>query len=62
MKLSITRRKETKAGRTAKSRDRDRSTASEAESSEEAAPRRRRRDEPENHTQLVSGKKGHVTY
>ena len=61
MKLGTDKRKDVK--KSAKPRGRDRSTMGEAESSD-APPRKRttRKDEPENHTRLAGGKKGHVTY
>ena len=60
MKSSTDKRKETRG---AKPRRSERSTISERESSD--APSRKRytrKDEPENHTRLTAGKKGHVTY
>ena len=59
MKLSTDKRKATKSERPR----RERSTMSERESSD--APSRKRltrKNEPENHTRLMGGKKGHVTY
>jgi len=60
MKLSTDKRKATKSERP---RGRERATMGERESSD--APSRKRttkKDEPENHTRLMGGKKGHVTY
>ena len=64
MKRSTETRKPKTSRNEAKSRARQsRATMSEAESSD-LAPRKRytRKDEPENHTRLQTGKKGHVTY
>jgi hypothetical protein len=61
MKFRTDERKKTK--KSARPRGRDRATMSEKESSD--APSRKRtarKDEPENHTRLQGGKKGHVTY
>jgi hypothetical protein len=61
MKFTSEKRKEPKKG--AMLRGRERSTMSERESSD--APSRKRttrKDEPEDHTRLRGGKKGHVTY
>ena len=62
MRFSRTRTTKT-AEAHAKGRERGRSTANETEASD-APPRKRatKKDEPENHTRLANGKKGHVTY
>ena len=60
MKIGKNERKDEKARRP---RGRARATMSEAESSDAPARKvRTRKDEPENHTRLEGGKKGHVTY
>jgi hypothetical protein len=49
--------------KSAEPRSRDRSTISERESSDTRSRKRNtKKDEPENHTRLAEGKKGHVTY
>jgi hypothetical protein len=61
MKLSTDKRKETR--KSERARGRERSTMSERESSDALSRKRAtKKDEPENHTRLMGGKKGHVTY
>ena len=55
------KRKETK--KSERPRGRERSTMSERESSDAPSRKRNsRKDEPEDHTRLQGGRKGHVTY
>jgi hypothetical protein len=58
---STDKRKETK--KSERLRGRERSTMSERESSDGPSRKRTtRKDEPEDHTRLQGGRKGHVTY